>query len=261
MNTTTQPDTAAATGPTPPTSSAGVAPAAEVIGAKQHGGAASALVTVAYPAPWQTERPFGESGLYVAAANSAIVAKIYHGEDALGYQIAAVPAFSALALKLARLNRDADEIGDGMLAQLIDDAAAALKRARIPIFEGAEKPKRWEEMTREEKDADTRAKIDAMPPGFRGLYRVVLFCRENQACSTALRLRAYLCSLYNGSAARKVDLSDVQCFDGAIRRNFCEVLSHIGSHTSGLYDHHIREAFEKLGAKHYFDAGFPRRRG
>lgn len=120
--------------------------------------------------------------------------------------------------------------------------------------------KRWEDMTPDERCADTRAKIDAMPPGFRGLYKVVWFCRENQMCSTALRLRAFLCSLYNGTAARKVDLSDIQHFDGNLRKHFAEVILHIGSHSSGLWDYEIRTAFKNCGIERYFDAGFPRRR-
>lgn len=122
----------------------------------------------------------------------------------------------------------------------------------------AQKP--WAEMSEEEKLQSHREQIAEMPRGFRELYSLVLFCRGAQMCSTAIRLRAYLCSLYNGNAARKVDLSDVQCFDSGIRKHFVEVVATIGDGSSGLYDYHIREAFERLGMKRFFDEGFPRRR-
>lgn len=106
---------------------------------------------------------------------------------------------------------------------------------------------------------DPQAYIATLPAGFRGLYSLVWFCRTAQLCSTALRIRAFLCSLYNGAEARKVDLSDVQGFDDERRRDFVEVLLHLGN-GSGLYDHHIRDAFRNCGIERYFDAGFPKRR-
>jgi hypothetical protein len=119
--------------------------------------------------------------------------------------------------------------------------------------------KPWAELTREERDAANLAKIEAMPAGFKGLYRCVWFCRSASQCSTALRLRAFLCSIYNGSEARKVDLSEFQGFDDNVREAFVEVILHLGN-GSGLYDHHIRRAFEDMGLKSYFNEGFPKRR-
>jgi hypothetical protein len=103
--------------------------------------------------------------------------------------------------------------------------------------------------------------IESLPRGFRGLYRLVWFCRGNAKCSTALRIRAFLLSLYNGSEARKVDLSEVQAFDGELREAFAEVILCMGSGLCGLYDYHIREVFKACGAETYFYEGFPRRRG
>jgi hypothetical protein len=102
--------------------------------------------------------------------------------------------------------------------------------------------------------------IAALPKGFRGLYTLVWFCRGASMCSTALRLRAFLCSLYNGGEARKVDLSDVQGFDSDIREAFAEVILTLGA-GYGLYDYHIRDAFRHCGIERYFNEGFPRRRG
>lgn len=112
--------------------------------------------------------------------------------------------------------------------------------------------------------SETRCKtwrevIDEMPPGFKGLYGLVLFCREGGSCSTALRVRAFLCSLYNGKAARTVDLSEVQGFDPTRRRDFADVILNLGCGT-GLYDSHIRKAFADLGMEWWFDKGFPKRR-
>lgn len=42
--------------------------------------------------------------------------------------IAAAPELIALAERVARLNRDAGEIGAGMLAGLVDDARAAIAK-------------------------------------------------------------------------------------------------------------------------------------
>lgn len=47
---------------------------------------------------------------------------------------AAMPELLALALRVANLNKKAGEIGAGMLAQLIDEAAAALQKAQAPAF-------------------------------------------------------------------------------------------------------------------------------
>jgi hypothetical protein len=107
---------------------------------------------------------------------------------------------------------------------------------------------------------DPHAYIASLPKGMRGLFALTWFSRENSMCSTALRIRAFLCSLYNGSAGRKVDLSEIQGFDGELREAFAEVILCMGA-GYGLYDYHIRDAYRCCGIERYFDAGFPRRRG
>lgn len=105
-----------------------------------------------------------------------------------------------------------------------------------------------------------RERIDTMPPGWRGLYEIMWWARAHGMCSSGLRLRSFLCSLYNGSAARGVDLSDVQCLDRERREWLCDVLLHLADGTSNLWDSDIRNAAKACGVEAWFDAGFPKRR-
>jgi hypothetical protein len=44
------------------------------------------------PGPWNTEKPYGEPGLYIAAPDTSLVAKVWDENEANARLIAAAPA-------------------------------------------------------------------------------------------------------------------------------------------------------------------------
>lgn len=43
------------------------------------------------PGPWVVEHPYGEGGIYVSQTNTALIAKVYYGQEANARLIAAAP--------------------------------------------------------------------------------------------------------------------------------------------------------------------------
>ena len=72
------------------------------------------------PGPWHVA-----NGVQIRSARDQI-AKVWMMRNGEGLEnarlIAKAPELHALALRIARLNRDAGEIGAGMLASLVDEA-------------------------------------------------------------------------------------------------------------------------------------------
>jgi hypothetical protein len=95
--------------------------------------------------------------------------------------------------------------------------------------------------------------IAKMPPSIRALYDVILWCARGRCCSTALRFRTILISLYNGH--RKWDVSEISNFDDHSREMLCNLLKHA---FTGFSDDQIRKACNQLGLHSWFQAGFKR---
>lgn len=119
----------------------------------------------------------------------------------------------------------------------------------------AEAPR--EVLTQEQLEAKFLERIEAMPPGHRELYQLVWWCRGAQMCSTAIRIRAMLISMYGSQV--KVDLADVQHFDRHTRALLCAVIMHLGRSDSNLWDYCIRDAVKACGLFTWWANGFPKK--
>ena len=84
------------------------------------------------PGPWETTRQSGITYIWQAGTENAI-AKVYadvnEDSEANARLIAAAPEFLRVAELAATLNTQTNEIGMGMLAELVQRAQAAIAKA------------------------------------------------------------------------------------------------------------------------------------
>lgn len=78
---------------------------------------------------WFKESAGGEALGIVSADESAVIAVVYRPKYAETIRLA--PEMLRLVTKVARLNPKAGEIGAGMLAQLVEEANAIIKRVEV----------------------------------------------------------------------------------------------------------------------------------
>lgn len=85
------------------------------------------------PGPWRVLGiiSVGSDMAYcsVVTTDDTIICTLRDRPSGDAHLIAAAPELLNLAERVARLNRDAGRIGDGMLAHLIDEARAAIAKA------------------------------------------------------------------------------------------------------------------------------------
>ena len=89
------------------------------------------------PGPWAVEHPYGEGGIYVSGTNTALIAKIYHEQEANARLIAAAPDMlaalrsllaTAEAVDTANKNQHGHNCA-GFSSNLFEFCHAAIRRA------------------------------------------------------------------------------------------------------------------------------------
>lgn len=67
----------------------------------------------ATPGPWNVERPYGETGLYIVAPNTGIIAKVWEPDSGYGYASDNARLIAAAPDLLNMLQRMVDETSGG----------------------------------------------------------------------------------------------------------------------------------------------------
>ena len=84
------------------------------------------------PGPWFAANPFGKFEVAVLNSEWTVYADQEANEDAAGdaHLIAAAPDMLDALDRVANLNPDAGEIGEGMLKTIVSEARAAIAKAK-----------------------------------------------------------------------------------------------------------------------------------